>query len=278
MLLGIDIGGTTLNFGLVKGTEITSRTSVPSFPQGASLQETLTYLSDKIAAVLTPEVSSIGIGVPTLVDAEKGIVYNAANIPSWTEVHLKEYLEQRFGIPVSVNNDANCFALGAAATVEGPKDIVVGITLGTGTGIGIVVDGKLMCGSNCGAGELCSVPYNGKDYEAFCSKKFFETEGWSSREAVAAAEAGRPDALDFFERFGFHLGNLLTLVLYAYDPDCIVFGGGITYTAPCFKDAMERTLKANFLYPHVLERLRILYMPGEEMALLGASLLKTVES
>ena len=273
MLLGIDIGGTTINFGLVKGNEIRSKHSVPSFPAGATCEETLSYLSGNISRILTPEVKRIGIGVPTLVDTVRGIVYNAANIESWKEVHLKDHIEGQFGIPVSVNNDANSFALGAAAKVGCIEGIVVGITLGTGLGIGIVMDGKLMSGANCGAGELCSVPYNGKDYEEFCSKKFFEARGRGSRETVAAAEKGDPEALAFFDEFGRHLGNLLTLVMYAYDPAHIVFGGGIAYTAPCFKESMMRTLRGNYQYQHALDNLKIHFMPGEDMALLGASLL-----
>ena len=272
MLLGIDLGGTTLNFGLVDGTEIKSRSSVPSFPKNATKEETLSYLAGQIAKVLTPDVNSIGIGVPTLVDPERGIVYNATNISSWDEVHLKDYLEERFGIPVSVNNDANCFALGAAAKTQ-THGILVGITLGTGLGLGIVVDDKLMCGANCGAGELCSVPYKDMDYEAYCSKKFFEMMGRDSRQAAQAASEGDPGALAFFDAFGSHLGHLLTLVMYAYDPECIVFGGGIAYTAPQFEKAMLRTLSEQFLYPHALKNLRIHFMPGDEMALLGASLL-----
>ena len=272
MLLGIDLGGTTLNFGLIDGIEIKNRASVPSFPRNATKEETLSYLAGRIETVITPEVNGLGIGVPSLVDPDKGIVYNAANIPSWDEVHLKEYLEGRFGIPVAVNNDANCFALGAAARTQ-THGILVGITLGTGTGLGIVVEDKLMCGANCGAGELCSVPYNGLDYESFCSKKFFDREGRDSRQAARAAEAGDPGALAFFDAFGRHLGKFLTLVMYAYDPECIVFGGGISYTAPHFEKAMLRTLREDYLYPHALERLRIHYLPGDEMALLGASLL-----
>ena len=273
MLLGIDIGGTTINFGLVSDRKITGTSSVPSFNKDATLPETIEYLSHRISEVITPEVESIGIGVPTLVDPARGIVYNAANIPSWKEVHLRDELEKRFGIPVAVNNDANCFALGAAAVADALNDVMVGITLGTGLGIGIVVDGRLMCGANCGAGELCSVPYEGDEFESFCSQKFFVSQGWDSRRAVAATEASDPGALSFFEQFGHHLGKLLSLVMYAYDPSCIVFGGGISNTFPCFEEPMKRTLRENYIYPHALERLRILAMPQNDIALLGASLL-----
>lgn len=273
MLLGIDIGGTTINLGLVQGNRIVRMASVPSFAQGASLEETLDYLCDRISEIRTPDVEAIGIGVPTLVDPERGIVYDAINIPSWKEVHLKDYLEERFGVRVAVNNDANCYVLGAAAHLGLDSHVTVGITLGTGTGIGILADGRLMNGDNCGAGEICSVPYNGSCFEDFCSKKFFEANGWGGKEAVAAAKAGDPKALAFFEEFGRHMGNLVSFVLYAYDPGNIVLGGGIANTCPLFGPHMMKALGESYIYPHVLKRLHIHALPGEDIPVLGASLL-----
>ena len=273
MLLGIDIGGTTISLGLVEGTEIVRQNRVPSFPKNATLEETMDYLAGRIQEMLTPEVTSIGIGVPTLVDVKRGIVYEATNIASWKEVHLKDIMEKRFGIPVSVNNDANCFALGAAARLEKEYSVVVGVTLGTGTGVGIMAGKELFCGDNCGAGEIGSVPYNGKDFESFCSKKFFESRGWSPLEASNAADAGDQDALAFFDEFGRHLGELLSLVMYSYDPGCIVFGGGIANTYRLFKKSMMRALRKRYPYGHALDKLEIVAMPQEDVALLGASLL-----
>ena len=273
MLLGIDIGGTTINLGLVKGNQIVKKLCVPSFAPGATLEETLNYLSDRISEIKTPEVEAIGIGVPTLVDPDRGIVYDALNIPSWKEVHLKDYLENRFGVRVEVNNDANCYVLGAAAHLGLTSHVVVGVTLGTGTGIGIMADGRLMNGDNCGAGEICSVPYNGTCFEDFCSKKFFTANGWDGRQAVEAAKNGDPKALKFFDEFGRHLGNLLSFVMYAYDPANIVLGGGIANTAPWFRESMMKALREFYIYPHVLERLQVHVLPSEEIPVLGASLL-----
>jgi glucokinase len=273
MLLGIDIGGTTISLGLVEGSQIVKQNRVPSFQKDATLEETIDYLCGQIEEIITPAVTSIGIGVPTLVDVKKGIVYDAANIQSWKKVPLKEILEKRFRVPVSVNNDANCFALGAAARLDISPDVMVGVTLGTGTGIGIIAGGKLVCGDNCGAGEIGSVPYNGKDFESFCSKKFFTSRGWNPREVALAAETGRQDALEFFDDFGKHIGELMSLVMYSYDPGCVVFGGGIANTYPFFQKSMERALRKRYPYKHALDRLEIRTMPQEEIALLGASLL-----
>jgi glucokinase len=188
-------------------------------------------------------------------------------------VPLKDLLEKRFGIPVFVNNDANCYALGAAARLKKKYGVIVGVTLGTGTGIGIIAGGRLVCGDNCGAGEIGSVPYNGKDFESFCSKKFFTSRGWKPMEASKAAEEGNRDAIQFFDDFGKHLGELLSLVMYAYDPGCIVFGGGIANTYEYFKNNMMRALRKRYPYGHALDRLEIEVMPEDDIALLGASLL-----
>ncbi len=273
MLLGIDIGGTTIGLGVVEDKKIVRINHVPSFPKDATLEETLDYLEARIKDIITPEVTSIGIGVPTLVDVKRGIVYEAMNIPSWKEVHLKDMLEKRFGIPVNVNNDANCFALGAAARAHGTQEVLVGVTLGTGTGIGIIHNGALMCGDNCGAGEICSAPYNGSNYESFCSKQFFHNRNWSPRKASEQAAAGNPEAVALMEEFGMHLGELLSLVMYAYDPGCIVLGGGVANTYPHFKESMFNTLRNRYPYAHVLDKLRVEVMPEEDVALLGASLL-----
>ncbi len=261
MTLGVDIGGTTINLGLVEGAVVVKKVQVPSFAPGAALEETLDYLGDRIADVITPPVKKIGIGVPSVTDPVRGIVYDAVNIPSWKEVHLKETLEKRFGIPVNVNNDANCYALGAAASLGETLPAVVAVTLGTGTGAGIVIDGKIFNGTHCGAGELASVPYESLDYESFCSKKFFTANGVEPKEA----------SQELMDVFGFHLGRFLSVILYAYDADCIILGGGIAHAFDRFRDALWKSLRESFLYSKTLDDLRIVAMPDEDVPLVGAA-------
>lgn len=121
-----------MRVGLVSGGRIVRLLSEPcraDRPEG----EVLEHIESLIAALVTPEVTGIGIGVPSVVDAERGIVYNVVGIPSWREVHLRERLERRFGLPVRVNNDCNCFALGVCRFGEasGFRDVVC-MALGTG--------------------------------------------------------------------------------------------------------------------------------------------------
>ena len=271
MTIGIDIGGTTIHFGLLEGSELVGKHTVPSFGQGWSLQRTLDYLLEETARVFNDTVTGIGIGVPTLVDPAKGIVYQAANIPSWETVRLKEVVENRFSVPVSVNNDSNCFALGAAASLEKQYRVLAGVTLGTGLGVGVVLDGRLYDGPHCGVGEIGALPYEGLDYEAFCSKKFFHARGVDPMGAAEAAKAGDREALELFREFGVHLGTFLSVVMFAYDPDCIVLGGGIAHSFPLFKDSMWDTLREKYPYRKNLEDLSVLAMPEEEIALVGAA-------
>ena len=276
MTLGIDIGGTNISFGLVENGTLVEGFSVPSFAPGATLEETLDYLSAQIKRIIRPDTRRIGIGVPTIVDVERGIVYDALNIPSWKEVPLKDALEARFGVPVSVNNDANCFAMGVYGTypADAKPRLLVVVTLGTGVGIGIVNKGELFCGVNCGAGELCSLPYADSILEDYCSKKFFAAAGRDSWETAQAARRGDPDALLFFDELGRHLGALLCAVLFAYDPDTIALAGGIANNYPFFRASMEEYLQSHFPYAKALSRLRIDVCADNDIPVIGASLIQ----
>jgi len=275
MTLGIDIGGTTISLGLVNEGRITREVTVPSFSHDADLEQTLEYLSDQIEGIITPDTGKIGIGVPSVLDIEKGIVYDALNIPSWKEVHLKSYLEDRFGLPVAINNDANCFAMGAYGSFrdEEKPEVLVGITLGTGVGLGIVDRGRLLCGANGGAGELGSLPYLEGIIEDYCGKKFFTSRGWDGLMAAEAAVEGDQRAIRLFESFGKHLSELVSAVLFAYDPSHIIFGGGIAKAWEHFQPSLENNLRETFPYQNSLGNLVMSPIIGENVQLIGASLI-----
>lgn len=133
---------------------------------------------------------------------------------------------KRFGVPVYVNNDCNCFALGVSRFGEASAySDVVCVALGTGVGAGIVIGGELYCGHDTGAGEIGSIPYLDRDYEYYCSSRFFVGRGTTGKEAYERALAGDPAALALWHEFGGHIGRLVMMILYAYDPEAIVFGG-----------------------------------------------------
>lgn len=268
--IGVDLGGTNVRVGLVEEGSIRKMLSEPckaNQPEEVVIEQ----IAVMIKRIITPEVSQIGIGVPSVVDAEKGIVYNVVGIPSWREVHLKDKLEKRFGIPVHVDNDCNCFALGICRFSEAKQyRNVVCVALGTGVGAGLVVNGKLYRGQNTGAGEIGSLPYLDRDYEYYCSSRFFVDRGTTGKEANERAQAGDPKALALWEEFGDHIGQLVMLILYTYDPEAIVFGGSIPNAYDFFRKAMYARI-ADFPYPKTVEQIKISCSEIENVGLLGAS-------
>lgn len=273
MKIGVDLGGTNMRVGLVENGALI-RKEIVSCPSKATYEEVLGRLESLIDKVMCQDVEGIGVGVPSVVDAEEGVVYNVANIPSWTEVPLKQLLQRRFAVPVCINNDSNCFALGVKLFGEGRGHRnLVGITIGTGVGAGIIINGKLYCGRNTGAGEVGSLPYLSYDFEHYCSSGFFlRYHHLTGKQAAEKAAAGEAKALEVWNEFGSHLGELMKAVLFAYDPEAIVLGGGIASAFTFYEQAMRRTLQA-FPYEETVKRVRILVSTTEDVALLGASAL-----
>lgn len=273
MKIGIDIGGTNISLGLVRNGRLISSKQVPSFAAKSSREETLSYLENQIDSIISPEVKGIGVGVPSVVDVKAGIVFDTANIPSWGEVHLKERLEKRYGIPVNVNNDSNCYALGAYMEYapESRPESMVAMTLGTGVGMGIVLDGKLYCGAHCGAGELACVSFKDMTLEEYCCKNFFLRAGFTPKEAFQKAVDGDGRALALFNEYGRNLGVTVCAVLFAYDPQRIVLGGGIVKGETLFRPAMEDFIRKNFPYRKTVEDLNIDIMNDDCIPVIGAA-------
>ncbi|MBD2699194.1 ROK family protein [Spirosoma sp. BT702] len=273
MTIGVDLGGTNVRVGLVRnGVILHQRSKV--LEQKDSLSATLTQLMDLIRPFIEPAVSSIGIGVPSVVDIEQGVVYNVANIPSWEEVALRDILEKEFDIPVFVNNDVNCFILGEHqfGMAQGYRS-AVGMAIGTGLGSGIIADNQLYTGSNCGAGEIGLLPYLDKNIESYAAGDFFEVvHGTTAREANQAALQGDEKALSLWKEFGKHFGNAVKVVLYTYDPEVIILGGSIAKAYPLFKSTMFESM-SDFAFPVTLRRLKIFQSENENIALLGAAAL-----
>ena len=168
----------------------------------------------------------IGVGVPSVVDTQKGIVYDVVNIPSWKEVPLSDLLYQKFQVPAFINNDSNCFAAGEKIYGKGKSfQNIVGMTIGTGLGLGLIIDGKLYEGRNCCAGEFGMLPYLNENYEFYCSGQYFSNiKHVDAFEMHMKAQSGDPQAIKLFAEFGTHVGITIKSIIYAYDPEIIIIG------------------------------------------------------
>jgi glucokinase len=276
-LIGVDLGGTNIRAGKIIDNKIVHLTKV-STPSKGSVEEVMEKIYSLIDGCLDSSTVSIGVGVPSVVDVENGIVYDVVNIPSWKVVHLKEMLETRYKIPVHVNNDANCFVVGEKyfGKAQSNKNIV-GITLGTGLGCGLIFNGKLYEGSNCGAGEFGNVPYLSHNVEYYCSGQFFTDEKKvSAIDVFNKAKKGDVKALHLFDEYGFHLGEAIKSILYAYDPEVIILGGSVAQSFEFFKDAMFHALQ-NFAFSSVLANLKIDVSELENSAIYGAAALPMIK-
>ncbi|MDR2927989.1 MAG: ROK family protein [Cytophagaceae bacterium] len=273
MILGIDLGGTNIRIGQIVDGRIINIVKGPS-PAGLSLDDSIAYLKLFIGKMVTDDVTGMGIGVPSVVDVERGIVYNATNMPSWKEVHLKDILTDEFKMPVCINNDANCFALGEKVYGAGKEcRDMIGVTLGTGVGAGIIINNALYCGCNAGAGEIGSIPYLNATLEHYCSGDFFISRyNTTGRQVAAKAQLGDSWALNIWDEFGGHVGHLMEAVLYTYDPEMIVLGGGIARSYQFFERKMMATLK-KFPYPQTVKNIRIEISMNGDIGILGAGAL-----
>ena len=271
--IGIDLGATNIRGAVVSGEkpgEIKSR----RIKVKGTEEEILEDVYSLIDALMEKDVKAIGIGVPSVVDVKKGIVYDVVHIPSWKEVHLKEILENRYHIPVLVNNDANCFALGEHYFGKGKGvDDMIGLTIGTGLGAGIIINKHLYAGRNCGAGEFGMVDYLDHNYEYYASGSFFNNVyGLNGEEVFKQARNGDEYALKLYHQLGVHLGNAIKMMLYTYDIGLIILGGSVASAFDLFEKPMWERIKT-FGFPKSIEKLAIETSALANSGVLGAAAL-----
>jgi len=273
VIIGVDMGGTNIGIGRVEKDLFNECKSFDISAQGTK-EKILEEIINVIYSVFDDNVAGIGIGVPSLVDVNKGIVYNVQNMPSWDEVHLKDILEEQFGIPVFVNNDANCFTVGEKYFGIGKRfSNIVGITMGTGLGAGIIINNRLYSGMNCGAGEFGSIPYKDQIFEYYCSGQFFKkVYNIEGSIVFEKAKLGDTKALKILEEFGYHLGNVIQTVLFSVDPEVIILGGSVSRAYPFFNNAMWESVN-EFPYKHSLKNLVIDVTTQPYISILGAAAL-----
>lgn len=271
-IVGVDIGATKTRIGVVQDAQVIKEADFPT-SSTASKNQILHELAAGIEEVAGRDFTGIGIGVPGLIDEENGILFDLLNIPALKEVHLKAHLEQHFNKPVRITNDANVFAVGEKMFGEGkPYANLVGVTLGTGFGCGIIANNKLYSGAYSSAGEFGNISYLDKTIEDYCSGKFFQQRGLTGTAAFERAKAGDKEALLLFESYGEHLGNALKLILNILSPQAILLGGSISLAFPFFEASLKSSMD-NFPFRKVREQLVIKPSNTTNIALLGASAL-----
>jgi glucokinase len=249
-VIGIDLGGTAIKLGsfLEDGTFAESLmvpTPQPSTPEAVveAIAAAVKQLNQNNQCV------AIGLGTPGPTDASGRIAKVAINLAGWQDVPLADWLETKTGLPTIIANDANCAGLGEAWLGAGRKfKNLILLTLGTGVGGAIILNGNLFKGHRGAAGELglitlnpegppCNSGNRGSLEQYLSIGAIYRATGKEPVELGLLAKAGDTEAIKFWENYGRLLGAGLASLIYVLTPEAIVIGGGISASAEFFLPA-----------------------------------------
>lgn len=272
LAIGIDMGGTSVKYGVVRGPELLHTGDPIITGDFKGPKALVAEIARRIHQLRTtyPGIEAVGIGVPGFVDVLRGVVHELTNVPGWKEVPLRNMLTESTGLPCFAENDANamCYAEFAHGAGQGARNLI-GITLGTGVGGGLVLDGRLYRGSSFGAGEVgqMSIDYRGP---VFVHGNVGALESYTgigplSKRAAALYRKGKikrtpeeltphalcaavkkkdPVALQVWDEFTSQLSTGLVNAVWLLNPDRIVIGGGIAKAGKVIFDPLWKKMKA----------------------------------
>jgi glucokinase len=273
--IGIDFGGTSIKSAVVREGRIVRRAEPidsQAFSSSDALIGELVRLIETLRAEF-PDIAGVGVGLPGFVDSVNGIVHSLTNVAGWHEVPLCQILRDRTGLPATIENDVNAmtYAEWKHGAATGARHAIC-LTLGTGVGGGLILDGRLYRGAQLAAGEIghMSIDLNGRPgpygndggleeyvgnqqiaeraverYRAAGQAK--DVADCSPAALDTAARDGDPIAAKLWDDLGTELGAALASVVWILNPDTIVIGGGVAKAgdlilAPARREIRNRTL------------------------------------
>ncbi len=257
-ILGLDLGGTKISCGIVSekgeilGKPIITPTEADK-PKEHIINNFRRCVDRALNTHSSISVSGIGIGSPGPLDSENGIILSPGNLPTLHGCNLKREIEDAYSIPVRIDNDANCFVVGEALFGAGRGfSIVTGLTLGTGLGCGIVIDGRIFKGATSTSAEIWKTPYLDGNFEDKVSgrgiQSTYTSHGGnliSAKEIAKRARKGAKIAIESMGEFSYHLGIVISFMVNLLDPDVVILGGSIQKDWALFKKTTLNTIMVN---------------------------------
>lgn len=283
-VIGIDLGGSAIKLGRFdwKGNCLQSLTVAT--PQPAYPEAVLTTIVDAIQQ-LDPDQKTvaIGLGTPGPADATGRIARIAINLEGWHDIPLADWLEAKTGKPTVIANDANCAGMGEYWLGAGRhfRNLIL-LTLGTGVGGAVILDGRLFVGHEGAAGELglitlnpdgpdCNSGNNGSLEQYASVRAIRRRTGSEPDELAAKAQAGDAGALAFWQAYGRDLGAGLASLIYVLTPEAVIIGGGVSASAEFFFPSVWSELERRVL-PSSRSGLQLLKAElGNQAGMVGAA-------
>jgi glucokinase len=297
-VIGVDVGGTKVAVAALRGGELSDKRLHPTNLD--SPEALIDQIVDTVHEVAgDDEIAAVGLGLPSVIEWETGRVRSSVNIPLG-DVPLRQVLRDRLEVPVFVDNDANVAALSEAHDADGTLDTrhLVMLTVGTGVGGGVIIDGRVFRGATGAAPELGhwiigaslaeghpehrdKAPQPGS-LEALAAGRALDALGeerglGKGPDVVAAAKAGDEAAIEAIALLGHRLGIGIANAINAFDPEVVAIGGGVS-TAGELLVGPARETAVRFVLPGVGTRTEIrLARSGPEAGVRGAALLARQE-
>lgn len=252
----IDIGGTSIKYGVItkEGTLIESNDrDTEAYKGGLSIIDKVKEIIKEIR--IDNDISGICISTAGMVCPKEGkIVYAGPTIPNYTGVEVKSILEKEFKLPCSVENDVNCAALGEFFDGAGMgTNSMVCLTIGTGIGGAIIIDGKILHGFSNSAGEIGYMMVNGEHIQNIASttslvknvalRKGIDYKSIDGRYVLDNYENGDLICREEVEKLVDNLALGISNIVYSVNPEVVVLGGGIMAREEIFRPLIEKSLR-----------------------------------
>lgn len=281
--VSIDIGGTAIKHGIIDGNaDILVKGKMPTEAQkgGPGIMEKVVRIIERYRKDY--ELSGICISTAGMVDVEKGeIFYSAPLIPDYAGTKIKEELEKRFSIPCEVENDVNC--AGLAENVSGAAKgsrITLCLTIGTGIGGCILIDGEVFHGFGGSACEIGYMYMDGSDFQTLgaasiltkkvAAKKRRPQEEWNGYRIFEAAKQGDTVCLEAIDEMTDVLGKGIANICYVLNPETVVLGGGVMAQEEFLKPRIQESIR-RYLISDIADKTAVVFAKYQNDAgMLGA--------
>ena len=283
-IIGIDIGGTTIKADLYDdfGTSLNQFKEIETIiDYDLGTNQILNQVCDLIGEyILNYSIDGVGISTAGVVNANTGeIIYAGYTIPGYIGVNFTSEIEKRFGLSTFVENDVNCAALGELwkGQAKDKKNVVM-VTIGTGIGGSIIVNGQIVNGFNYTAGEVGYIPVGNSDWQSKASttalihlyqKKSLKTNQ-TGRTFFTDLSSGDKIAKETFEIFVENLTKGLLTISYLLNPEILILGGGILDSKDILLPEIQSSLAKNVMDNRFLPKNVVAATLGNEAGRIGA--------